>query len=246
MRFPFLSTHLVLSFVPSPSFSHGALFHSPLILSVPFSIWLYLCLCFWSNLHLLLPTTSLLSLVRQVWHTLTTHHTKIVLSRTEKGSSAVPIGEPFEEPILVPDTTRLRFMYHPFHRGFYMEPQRVLPGNQKGLYLEPKRVRLGDSHRTLLEPLYIAYREHTFHNLLPSPFSPFFHSSFHGRRGVSASAAWRMVWDKRNSAYRDQASPSGRETLFDPTRRATPRQAKHSQANPRQDRNRAFPIRCFS
>jgi hypothetical protein len=37
----------------------------------------------------------------------------------KKGYSAVPIGEPFEEPFLVPGRTLS-------HRWFYMEPKKVL------------------------------------------------------------------------------------------------------------------------
>jgi hypothetical protein len=45
---------------------------------------------------------------------------KIVLSRTQKGCSAVPIRVPFEEPFLVPWRTLLVSMKNPVHRGFYM------------------------------------------------------------------------------------------------------------------------------
>ena len=64
---------------------------------------------------------------------------KKLLSRILKGSSAVPIGEPFEEPLLVPgrtlldpSRTNLGSMYDPQWKGFYMEPKMVLPGTKKG------------------------------------------------------------------------------------------------------------------
>ena len=53
---------------------------------------------------------------------------KKVLSRTLKGSSAVSI----EEPFLVPGRTFFGSMKNTFHRGFYMESKRVLPGTKKG------------------------------------------------------------------------------------------------------------------
>jgi hypothetical protein len=51
----------------------------------------------------------------------TIHSEKKVLSRTNKGYSAVPIGEPFEEPFLVSSRTSLGSV-----------PDRVLPGTKNG------------------------------------------------------------------------------------------------------------------
>jgi hypothetical protein len=50
---------------------------------------------------------------------------------------AVPIGETFEKPFLVlgrtylvPGRTLLGAMWNSFHRGFYMDSKRVLPGTK--------------------------------------------------------------------------------------------------------------------
>lgn len=83
---------------------------------------------------------------------------------------AVPVGETFEEPLLVPSRIVLGSMYNPFHTEFYMELKIILPQtkngftwnqkefsysmwtaegtqnnytwNQKVFYLEPKKVLL--------------------------------------------------------------------------------------------------------
>uniref|UniRef100_A0A4W5KAU0 Potassium voltage-gated channel subfamily KQT member 1 n=1 Tax=Hucho hucho TaxID=62062 RepID=A0A4W5KAU0_9TELE len=56
-----------------------------------------------------------------------------------QGYLAVSIGEPFEEPLLVPGRTILvpftivlGSIGNPFHRGFYMEPKMVLLGTKNG------------------------------------------------------------------------------------------------------------------
>ena len=45
-------------------------------------------------------------------------------------------------------------MQNPLHRGFYIEPKRVLPGTKNGSTWNQKGFSYGDSGRTLLEPFF--------------------------------------------------------------------------------------------
>ena len=87
---------------------------------------------------------------------------KKVLSGTKKGSSALPIEKLFEEPLLVPGRnflvpgrTFVGSMWNPFHRGFYLEHKRVLPGTKKGSNWNQKELSFGESCRTLSEPIFL-------------------------------------------------------------------------------------------
>ena len=70
---------------------------------------------------------------------------KIMLSRTKKGYSAVPIGEPFED-------TLFWFQIEPFPERVLHETQKSSNWNQKGF---SKGFSYGDSRRNLWETFFL-------------------------------------------------------------------------------------------